>query len=44
MPKLNQFLHHRIVDVSSIKSIVNSFCPKLFYKKKNAHRAFEDIK
>lgn len=44
MPKLNKFLHYRILDVSSIKFIVNSFNPKLFFKKKNTHRALYDIK
>ncbi len=43
MPKLNAFLHYRIVDVSSIKILVNSVNPQLFYKKNNSHRAMDDI-
>jgi oligoribonuclease len=44
MPKLNQFLHYRILDVSSIKIVVNAMTPKLFYKKQNSHRALDDIR
>jgi oligoribonuclease len=44
MPKLDKFLHYRILDVSSIKMIVNSMKPQLFYKKMNKHRALDDIR
>lgn len=44
MPRLADFLHYRILDVTSIKMVVNSLHPKLFYKKKNCHRALDDIK
>ena len=44
MQRLNDFLHYRILDVSSIKIIVNAMQPKLFYKKKNSHRAMDDIR
>jgi len=44
MPRLNQFLHYRIVDVSSIKIVVNATQPGLFFKKKNSHRALDDIR
>ena len=43
MRKLNEFLHYRILDVSSIKIVVNNKLPKLFYAKKGAHRAVDDI-
>ena len=43
MPELSDFLHYRILDVSSIKIVVNSLHPNLFYKKKNCHRAVDDI-
>lgn len=47
MPKVDKFLHYRIIDVSSIKEAVRRWYPnnKLnkFYKPNN-HRACEDIK
>jgi oligoribonuclease len=45
MPQLDDFLHYRTVDVSTIKVLVNEWygekykCPK----KKEAHRALDDI-
>jgi len=44
MPKLNEFLHYRILDVTSVKTVVNTKHPNLFYKKNNSHRALEDIR
>jgi len=44
MKKLNEFLHYRILDVSSIKIVVNSKLPNLYYKKQGSHRALDDIK
>lgn len=44
MPRLNQFLHYRILDVSSVKIVVNAMHPHLFFKKKNSHRALDDIR
>ena len=44
MPKLDAFLHYRILDVSTIKTVVNAIKPTLFFKKKNTHRALDDIK
>ena len=44
MPKLNAFLHYRILDVTSVKIVVNSIRPELFYKKQASHRALDDIK
>lgn len=45
MPKLNAWLHYRVVDVSSIKVLVqNWYKPaKLTYTKKNLHRGLADI-
>ena len=43
MPRLNSFLHYRILDVSSMKIVVNAIHPHLFFKKKNSHRAVDDI-
>ncbi|HLB40195.1 MAG TPA: oligoribonuclease [Candidatus Babeliales bacterium] len=45
MPQLNQWLHYRIIDVSSIKVLVqNWYKPeKLTYTKKNLHRGLADI-
>ncbi|MBT3827554.1 oligoribonuclease [bacterium] len=46
MPELEKFFHYRIVDVSTIKELVNRWYsgdPKLPYKKAEAHRAHEDI-
>lgn len=44
MPKLNEFLFYRILDVSSVKAVVNAVRPDLFFKKKNSHRAIDDIR
>lgn len=44
MPRLNAFLFYRILDVSSIKMVVNVKNPVLFYKKKGNHRAIDDIR
>jgi len=44
MPTLNNFLHYRILDVSSFKLVVNAIKPYLFFKKQNSHRALDDIK
>lgn len=46
MPKIVEFMHYRIVDVSSLKIIINEWHEenreKIFIKKKN-HRAIDDI-
>ena len=44
MPNLNNFLFYRILDVSSLKVVVNAVQPQLFYKKKGSHRALDDIR
>ncbi len=46
MPKVLDFLHYRIIDVSTIKILVQAWNPdnpKAFYEKINSHRALEDI-
>jgi oligoribonuclease len=44
MPRITNHLHYRIVDVSSIKVLSQSWYPDLKYpQKKNVHRALEDI-
>lgn len=46
MPRLMKYLHYRILDVSSVKEIVSSWYPndpQVFFKKKTAHRAMQDI-
>jgi oligoribonuclease len=47
MPKLNEFLHYRTVDVSSIKELARRWYPKVYFnapKKTGNHRALGDIK
>ena len=46
MPSINEFLHHRVVDVSSIKELVSRWRPELrdTFKKRNTHRALDDIR
>jgi oligoribonuclease len=45
MPKLEEFLHYRIVDVSSIKTLVSEWYDGKYKspKKSEAHRALSDI-
>ena len=44
MPEVLDLLHYRIVDVSTIKELVNRWYPNLErYRKKEAHRALDDI-
>ncbi|MBP6869380.1 oligoribonuclease [Candidatus Babeliales bacterium] len=45
MPKLGKFFHYRIVDVSSIKLVINRWTKKYkMFKKSDCHRAMDDIK
>jgi len=45
MPRLEDFLHYRIIDVSSIKELVKKWYPALpSFKKQNDHLAMKDIK
>lgn len=46
MPELDEFLHYRLVDVSTIKELSRRWNPKVFWnapKKRLVHRALEDI-
>ena len=46
MPELEQFLHYRIVDVSSIKELARRWYPRAYYNspaKSGNHRALADI-
>jgi oligoribonuclease len=46
MPELEQFLHYRIVDVSSIKELSRRWFPKAYFNapaKSGGHRALADI-
>lgn len=42
-PKIFKFLSHKMIDVSSIKLMLEDMDYKLFYDKKEKHRAFEDM-
>jgi oligoribonuclease len=47
MPKLNEYLHYRTIDVSSIKELAKRWYPKVYFsapKKTGNHRALGDIK
>lgn len=47
MPRLNEHLHYRIVDVSTCKELCKRWNPKLFSKapvKKLVHRGLDDIR
>ncbi len=47
MPALNDYLHYRTVDVSSIKELARRWYPKVYFnapKKTGNHRALGDIK
>ncbi len=46
MPKLDDYLHYRMIDVSSIKELCRRWYPKIYYgqpEKGLAHRALADI-
>jgi oligoribonuclease len=46
MPLLNNFLHYRTIDVSSIKELAKRWYPKAYFqapKKSGNHRALGDI-
>jgi oligoribonuclease len=46
MPKLNSYLHYRMIDVSSIKELCRRWYPRIYYgqpAKGLAHRALADI-
>ncbi len=47
MPEILQLLHYRIIDVSTVKELVTRWYPDnphAAFKKKDAHRALDDIK
>jgi len=47
MPALEQYLHYRIVDVSSIKELARRWYPRVYFaspKKNGNHRALADIR
>ena len=46
MPKVDAFLHYRMVDVSSFKEVVKRWYPSSYLPpmKSNCHRALDDIK
>ncbi|XP_037915984.1 probable oligoribonuclease isoform X2 [Hermetia illucens] len=47
MPQLNDYLHYRIIDVSSVKELCKRWNPTLFSQapqKKLVHRSLDDIK
>jgi oligoribonuclease len=46
MPELDQHLHYRMIDVSSVKELCRRWFPRVFYAKPEkglAHRALADI-
>ena len=47
MPELDEWLHYRMVDVSSVKELARRWYPRAYYgspKKGGGHRALADIK
>jgi oligoribonuclease len=47
MPKIDEYLHYRIVDVSTIKELCGRWYPDAYRRrpeKKNVHRALDDIR
>ncbi len=46
MPKLNKFLHYRLIDVSTVKDLIRRWYPKNkeMPKKNENHRAMDDIR
>ncbi|MFN0283384.1 MAG: oligoribonuclease [Kineosporiaceae bacterium] len=47
MPELEQYLHYRIIDVSSVKELARRWYPRVYFaspEKKGGHRALADIR
>lgn len=46
MPKLEQYFHYRIVDVSTLKELAQRWAPKIYngIQKQSSHTALEDIR
>jgi oligoribonuclease len=43
MPDIVNYLHYRIIDVSTLKELAKRWSTELFFKKKETHRAMDDI-
>lgn len=46
MPRLDEYAHYRLIDVSTIKELCRRWNPNVYYKapkKKLVHRSLEDI-
>jgi oligoribonuclease len=46
MPELEQYLHYRIIDVSSVKELARRWYPRVYFaspEKRGGHRALADI-
>lgn len=47
MPKITDYLHYRLIDVTSVKELINRWYPgneRAFFTKKDTHRAMDDIR
>ena len=47
MPKVDAFLHYRLIDVSTVKELCRRWCPEAYAKRPNKvgnHRALDDIR
>lgn len=46
MPKLEQYFHYRIIDVSTLKELALRWAPRIYngFKKETTHRALDDIR
>jgi oligoribonuclease len=44
MPEIDEFLHYRMLDVSTLKILAQHWKPDLHFQKKGEHRALEDIR
>jgi oligoribonuclease len=47
MPSITEYLHYRLIDVSTVKGLVNCWYPKskqTMFKKSDSHRALSDIR
>ncbi|MDD9952119.1 MAG: oligoribonuclease [Zetaproteobacteria bacterium] len=44
MPQIDQHLHYRMLDVTSIRIPINAWFPKVRMQKKENHRALDDIR
>ncbi|GAF79562.1 unnamed protein product, partial [marine sediment metagenome] len=47
MPEIVDYLHYRVIDVSTIKELINRWYennPQALFEKKKTHRALDDIR